>query len=105
MYDEDGYMSVAIMHSDRPKFATEDRFRGTTDEKAAASDTYLSYCGRYETKKDKIIHHVEASLFPNWVGTDQERFFRFDKDRLSLTTPPFLLDGIHRIGHLIWKRV
>lgn len=104
MYNEDGYMSVAFMSRNRPGFASGDKLAGTTEEKTAAIDTYQSYCGRYEVREHRVIHHVEVSLFPNSVGTDQERIFEFDGDRLLLSTPPFLLGGTWRTGHLIWRR-
>jgi len=46
--------------------------------RVAAADSYIAYFGRYEVKQDRVTPHLEASLFPNWVGTDQERFYRFD---------------------------
>jgi hypothetical protein len=105
MYSEDGYMSVAIMSTNRPKFASGDLWGGTTEEKVAAADTYVSYCGKYEVQADKVIHHIDVSFFPNWSGDDQTRFFKFEGDRLSLSTPPFLVAGIQQTAHLIWERV
>lgn len=105
MYREDGYMSGSIMSANRPEFAAGGIKGGSTEEKAAAADTYISYCGKYEVQGDIVIHHIELSLFPNWVGVDLKRIFRFDGDRLLLSTPPILADGIERTGHLIWERV
>jgi len=105
MYTEDGYMSVAMMSGDRPKFTAGDFRRGTTEEKVAAADTYISYCGRYEIRGDKIIHHIAVSFFPNWVGVEQERLFEFSGGRLSLSTPPFLAEGVQQTAHLVWERL
>jgi hypothetical protein len=105
MYSEDGYMSVAIMSTKRPKFASGDLWGGTTEEKVAAADTYISYCGKYEVQGDKVIHQIDVSFFPNWSGVDQTRFFEFKGNRLSLSTPPILMAGIQRTAHLIWERV
>ena len=44
MYGQDGYMSVAIMSPDRPKFAAGDLPSGGAQERARATDTYVSYC-------------------------------------------------------------
>ncbi len=98
-------MSVVIMTANRPKFATENILRGSTEEKAAAAGTYISYCGKYEILDGKVIHHVEVSLFPNWVGVDQERFFEFQGDRLLLSTPPIMYDGKQLTDHVLWERV
>jgi hypothetical protein len=105
IYNEDGYMSVAIMGSNRSEFASGDIKGGSTEEKAAAADTYISYCGRYEVQGDTVIHHIELSLFPNWVGVDQKRALQFDGNRLLLSTPPILVEGTERTSHLIWERV
>jgi Lipocalin-like domain len=105
MYNQDGYMFVAIMGPNRLKFAAADLLSGTTEEEAQAEETYVSYCGRYEFKGDTVIHHVELSLFPNWVGVDQERLVEVRGNRLTLSTHPILLGGIQQSAHLIWERV
>ena len=104
MYTQDGYMFVAIMGSDRGRFDTGDLLSGSTEEKAQAAGTYVSYCGRYEFRGDTIVHHVELSLFPNWVGVDQERLVEVKGNRLTLSTRPMLLGGMQRTAHLVWKR-
>jgi len=104
IYSGDGYMSVAMMSASRTRFADKDVKKGTDEEKAAAVDTYVSYSGRYEINEDTVTHHVEVSLFPNWVGNDQKRTFQFDGNRLTLSTP---LPGgdMQRSAHLVWERV
>jgi len=98
-------MSVAIMTANRPQFSSKDLAVGSTESKAAATETYMSYCGQYEIQDSKVIHHIEGSLFPNWVGVDQERFFEFTENQLSLSTPPLMIRDKQQTGHLIWKRV
>ena len=105
MYNEDGYMFVAIMGPKRPKFAADDLLSGTKEEEAQAEETYVSYCGRYEYKGETVVHHVELSLFPNWVGVEQERLLELTGNRLTLSTRPILLGGIQQSAHLIWERV
>jgi hypothetical protein len=104
-YDQDGYMFVAIMGPNRLKFAANDLLSGTPEEEAQAEETYVSYCGQYDFDGDKVVHHVELSLFPNWVGVDQERLVELAGNRLTLSTPPILLRGIQQTAHLIWERV
>ncbi|MFW9259890.1 lipocalin-like domain-containing protein [Nostoc sp. CALU 546] len=105
MYNADGYMSVNIMMANRSNFASEVILTGTTEEQAVASQSYLAYCGNYEIQSDKIIHYIATSLFPNWVGTVQERFFQFEGDRLVLSTPPLSVSGKQQTAHLTWERV
>src|ERR671912_2966780 len=105
MYTQDGYMFVAIMGSDRGRFDTGDLLGGSTEEKAQAAGTYVSYCGRYEFRGDIVVHRVELSLFPNWIGVEQERLVEVTGDRLILSTRPLLLGGAQRTAHLIWEAV
>ena len=105
MYNEDGYMFVAIMAANRLKFATDDLLSATEEEEAQAEETYVSYCGRYDFLGDRVIHHVELSLFPNWIGGEQERLVELGGEQLTLSTRPLLLRGIERTAHLIWERV
>ena len=104
MYGRDGYMSVAIMRPDRARFAAGDLLGGSVEERARAAETYVSYCGRYEFRGDTVVHRVELSLFPDWVGIEQERLVEVEGDRLTLSTRPILLGGGQRTAHLIWER-
>ena len=105
MYNQDGYMSVAIMRPERVKFAAGDLLSGSPEERARAAGTYVSYCGRYEFRGETVVHHVELSLFPNWVGVEQERLVELRGNRLTLSTRPILLGSMQQTAHLIWERV
>jgi Lipocalin-like domain len=105
MYNEDGYMFVAIMAPHRLRFAHDDLLSATKEEEALAEETYVSYCGRYDFLGDTVVHHVELSLFPNWIGGDQERLVDLRGERLTLSTRALLLRGIQQTAHLIWERV
>jgi hypothetical protein len=104
LYSGDGYMSVAFMREGRPRFASGDIRGGTVEEKVAAVDGYTSYCGRYEVDGVRVVHHIEVSLFPNWVGESQERSYELEGDRLTLSTPLMLVGGMQLSTHLIWER-
>ena len=105
IYSADGYMSVAFMKEGRKVFASGDIRGGTFEEKVEAIDGYVSYCGRYEVVEDRVIHDIEVSLFPNWVGDKQERFYRFEGDALTLSTPLQLVGGLSLSSHLVWEKV
>ena len=103
-YSVDGFMSVAFMEQGRRRFASNDIRGGTLEERAEAAHGYFSYCGTYEVQEKQIIHHIEVSLIPNWISVDQVRLFEFDNDLLTLSTPPFLVEGKEQTAHLVWKR-
>lgn len=105
IYSPEGYMSVAFMKEGRKEFASGDIRGGTVDEKIEAFNGYISYSGRYEVKDDIVIHDIEVSLFPNWIGEKQERFYKFDGDTLTLSTPLQLVGGMKLSSHLVWEKV
>ena len=93
MYNQDGYMSVAIMRPGRAPVTAGDLLGGSPAEKAHAAETYVSYCGQYTYRGGVVIHHVQLSLFPNWVGVDQERLVELAGNRLIFSTRPLSLGG------------
>jgi hypothetical protein len=88
MYDSMGHLSMQIMRrSDRPKFVSGNRAKGTPDEIRAAFLGYGAYFGTYEVneKEGIVIHHLEGALLPNDVGKDQIRYYEFSgNDRITL---------------------
>ena len=100
-------MSVQLMRSDRPQFASGDQMRGTDEEIKANYEGFVSYYGPYEfyRKKGFVIHHLEGSLFPNWEGQRHKRFFKFSGNQLKLSTPPTLWGGGEIVATNIWERI
>jgi len=105
LYSPDGHMAVSIMRSGRRPFAGSDILRRTTEEAAEATRTYLSYCGTYTIHASTIVHHVALSLYPNWTGSDQVRYFRLFGDALELSTAPFDHEDGRPRAELVWRRV
>jgi hypothetical protein len=105
LYAGEGYMSVSVMQACRTNFASPDDLQAPAEEKLAAFDTYSSYSGRYEVRGQKVIHHVEISLFPNWTGKEQERYFELSGDRLTLSASPILIGGVEQKLVAIWQRL
>jgi Lipocalin-like domain len=55
--------------------------------RAALLNTLVAYTGKYRIEGDRWITKVEVAWNPKWVGSEQERFFRLDGNRLEVTTP------------------
>jgi hypothetical protein len=104
IYTAGGHMAVAMMRADRPVFVGNDLLGGTLEEQATAAAGYVTYCGRYEIRNGRVVHHVELSLFPNWVGIDQVRFAEVEADELTITTEPLAIGG-ETVNRLVWERV
>jgi hypothetical protein len=105
LYTADGRFSVTISQRDRAGFAAGDLLGGTTEEQARAVQGFVAYAGRYSFHGDRVIHHVELSLFPNWVGSDQERWVELAEGWLTLSPSPLLLAGTQQVPRLVWERV
>jgi hypothetical protein len=105
-YDASGHMTAQLMLPDRPKFEAPSKVRGSIDQKIAAFDGYVAYYGTYTVDEAHrtVVHHVEASLYPNWVGTEQRRLFEFAEGKLILRA----VNGSGGPGtesRLVWERV
>jgi hypothetical protein len=79
MYDAKGHMFAVLIRPGRSRFVSGDPLGGTSEEIKEAFEGFDAYCGTYEvnTEKRTITHHVTASRFPNWEGTDPLRYFEF----------------------------
>ena len=102
-YDDFGNMTVQIMKKNRSQFISEDPLQAQPEEVYEAYNGFIAYCGYYEVNVDnnRVVHHIEISSFPNWVGQNQIRFFEFKDDKLILST-----DLIGSSRHkLIWKKL
>jgi hypothetical protein len=65
----------------------EDRKAGQSDaDHLALFRSMLAYTGKYRIEGDKFITNVDASWNEAWTGTDQERFFNLDGDRLDIVS-------------------
>jgi hypothetical protein len=104
MIDKSGYLSGQLMRCDRPQFASDSP---TPEEAQVAYLTYLAYFGKVDINEEEktLVTHVEGSLNPDWVGTEQLRYFELSGDRLILRTPPMQLGGIEFTGTFSWDKV
>ena len=107
IYTESGRMSVHLMRSDRPRFASGDQITGTVEEIKANYEGFISYYGSYEFDMEKgfVIHHIEGSLFPNWEGQGLKRFFELSGNRLKLRTPPTFWAGRNGVASMLFERI
>ena len=104
-YGPDGTMFAAIQKGGRKPFTTGKQWTASVEEKAGAYNDYLTYCGHYRVTGDKVTHHIEISLFPDWIGKSQVRRIGFEDGQLHLIAR--LEDGTPeaRNALMIWKRV
>ncbi len=59
----------------------------TVQERADLLSSLVAYTGTYRLEGDQWITKVEVAWNPEWVGTEQRRFFKVDGKRLQVLTP------------------
>jgi hypothetical protein len=102
LYQADGRMAAQVSAGSRARFAHDDPNLASAEEAAQAWQTYLGYWGTFTViaGKQVVVHRVEGSSFPNWIGTEQVRQFRFDgADRLILAA-----ESSGGRYELVWRR-
>jgi len=103
-----GSCYVQIMSGDVPSFtAAEPADRGTAapaginaQMKAALLSSYIAYSGpcTIDEAAGSVTLKVEAAWRPDYVGTEQKRFFHFDGGRLIFGPAPNSMRGSRRGG-------
>ena len=107
IYTDSGRISAQVMRKDRPLFASRDQLRGTPQEIEASFKGCISYYGSYSLDADGgfVVHRVEGSVYPNFEGEDQKRYFEFSGNRLKLSAPPMEWGGGQIVAALEWERI
>lgn len=67
--ESNGRFVLMLLDRDVPKFASNNRVRGTAEENAAAVRGSLAYFGTYSLAGQKAALSLEGSTYPNWTGT------------------------------------
>jgi hypothetical protein len=100
-YDPLGYMGVVLAWVAQP---TVSRPEPTVEEAAAALQRYNSYWGSYAVDETAsvVTHQTFGAVMPSFAGTNQERRFTIEGNRLALRPPPGA-GGDQRT--LTWERV
>jgi lipocalin-like protein len=57
------------------------------EERAKLLNTLVAYTGTYRVEGDKWVTKVDVAWNPEWVGSEQTRFFKLDGDRLQVLSP------------------
>lgn len=101
IYSENGYMSANILSMSRKIKIDE----GISEKSIlAGKGVYLSYSGRYTLFGDKVIHHVMVSSIREWVGSEQERYFRLEANKLIIDSKTQSKNGQTGYHQLVWEK-
>ena len=89
VYQAEGRMSAQVSTGSPTRLSSDDSLEASVEEAAGAWRTYFGYWGCFKVcpEDSVVVHRVQGSSFPNWIGTEQARHFRFDgANRLILET-------------------
>jgi hypothetical protein len=104
IFTSDGHYSTQLMRSDLPKYASNNRAKGTPEEYKAIATGSIANFGTYsvdEAKKTFTISY-DGSTFPNRKGTKETRPLVIEGDQLRITNPAPSTGG--ESSQLIYRR-
>ncbi|WP_405937247.1 lipocalin-like domain-containing protein [Streptomyces sp. NBC_00726] len=88
VYTENGHVSVNMMR--------------TAGE--AGGTRYMGYAGTWRLTGGQVVHRIEVTPRPDWVGTEQSRDAVLEGNRLTLRADT-LLQGVQHRRVLVWERL
>ncbi len=104
IFDRGGRFILMIARTGLPRFAANKRDAGTPEENRAVLAGSLAFFGTYSVSDaDQVITlHVEASTFPNWVGSNQKRSFTLGGDEMKWTNRTPAIGA--EVVEVVWRR-
>lgn len=86
IYTNEGFMSAQLGSVERKNFVNPDYRFGTKDEIFDAFNAYIAYSGQYSIyeAKNMIVHKVQVSMFPNWIGQQVKRYYQVNEEENGL---------------------
>ena len=104
VFDTNGRFFLMVTSADNSKIVSNDPSKTNSEAVGGLIVESIAYYGTYtvnEAEKVAILH-IEASTFPNQVGTDQKRTITsLTADELKYSAPA-AMSGVQ--VHQVWKR-
>ena len=111
-YSPSGRMSAILMKAGQAQLKEANLQRATDAERQHLLSGYVSYAGSWRVEGDNVIHCVDFSLLPNWIGTELVRKISWTPNavgyrecaQLILSTQPMTTrSGDIVVNRLRWK--
>ena len=105
LYTHEGKMSAVIMTGNRSRFGKHSARHLSESQKIVAFDSYFHYAGTWVIEGDQLVHSVDFSLNPDFMGTQQRRSAKLqDPYHLTLSAREKSDGGTSRLHYLEWCR-
>jgi len=104
MIDRTGQYSLQIYRTERPRFASGDKRRGTPQEYEAAAvgmSAHIGHCA-LDPSTGIVTFSIDRASYPNWDATVQKRHYTLEGDVLSYQVPA---GAGANIPISVWKRM
>ena len=104
IFTSSGHYSTQIMRADLPKYASNNRAKGTPEEYKAIAMGSVANFGTYSLNEEHKTFTIsyDASTFPNRKGAKETRPFVIEGDQLRITNPAPSTGG--ESSELIYRR-
>ena len=87
MFDRPGNVMQFLSKPGTPKFAENNRLKGTDAENRAVVQSMIGGVGSYTVDGDTATISWVASSYPNRVGTQEKRTYKITGDNMVSTNP------------------
>lgn len=106
-YGANGRMIAVLTADPKDRKSVAPGTEKASEERAALYASSSAYSGTWTAVANIVTHKVDVAVNHSWVGTDQVRYVRLDKDDLIIDTAPTPgSDGKTKYKiTLVWKRV
>jgi hypothetical protein len=107
MFDEKGNYAIQILKAVRPKVESGDKNKCTQEESTALVQGSNSHFGKYEVNEQRgtIRFIIEHAFYPNWEGTEQERFYTYTGNEIKYVVTSTTQGGQKVIAEVAWRRI
>jgi hypothetical protein len=104
VFDANGRFFVMIASADNSQIAARDSAKANSEEIGGLIAESIAYYGTYTVNEAEkvVLFHLDASTFPNQIGTDQKRIITSLTANELKYTSPAAMSGVQ--VHQVWKR-
>jgi hypothetical protein len=106
-FDAAGHYALQIMRADRPRFAANDRLKGSDAEVRALAEGINTHWGRYsiDSSGTMLVFAIDHASFPNWEGQLRPTRFLLATNRLTYSVASPTTGGPGVTGEVVWRRL
>lgn len=87
VFDSSGYVIQHLARPDIPKFAVDNRLKGTDQEYRQVVQGMVASFGTYTVERDTVSIRWISSSYPNRAGSTEKRVYKISGETMSAVNP------------------